>query len=154
LEKKRALRLSIRILVILTIVIFVVSLYNLMVFLTTAISGESFGMKLNRNESTGDWVLTFSANPRNNGVLPVSIYLKITILDLKDNVIAENSTKVYIAAGSSHPFSFTLTIPSELVQGGELQGDEGSMKFQMSVTTFGDLVGFTQLMKIGGRVGT
>jgi hypothetical protein len=150
LEKKRALRLSYRILIVLTVVIFIVGLYNLFSFLSTAISGDSFDIDLNKNEITGDWIFSFEANPMNNGVLPISLYFEITLFDLDDNLIATNSSTTYIGAGSSQSLSFSLIIPSEFVQGDDIQGDEGYMKMVMTVRTFADLMGLTQIMRIGG----
>ena len=152
LEKKRALKLGAIILAVMTILILVVSLYNLFSFLGTVISGESFGLTLNKNESTGEWVLLFEASPRNDGILPVSLYLEIILFDLNDNMIATNSSFAYIEAGSSQSLSFSLIIPPDFVQE-EVQGDEGYMQMTMSIKTFGDLVGLTQIMKVGGAGG-
>ena len=123
---------------------------NLISFLGT--SSESFAgaFNINKNESTGEWVISFNASPRNGGILPVNFFLEITLFDLSDNMIATNSSLVNIGAGNTQSFSFSLIIPSDFVQGDKLQGDEGYMQMTMSIRTLGDLVGLTQIMKVGG----
>ncbi len=153
LDKKRALKLSSRMLTILTIVILVASLYNIVAFLSTIISGDSgnsFDVKMERSNSTGIWTLSLNANPRNNGVLPVNFYLEMSIYDMQDNLVATNSSSVYVDSGGSKPFGFTLTIPPSFAQGEELRGDEGYMQMRLSVRTLGDLVGLSQVMRVGG----
>jgi len=149
LKKTKALRLSTRILILLAIIILGVSLYNLFTFLSSAISSETFGLNLSKNESTGDWLLSFSANPRNNGFLDVSLFLEITVLDPNDRIVATDSKYVYIKAGGSQSFSITLTIPAEFFPGGDLQNAKGYFQMKMSIRTLGDLIGLTQIMKIG-----
>ena len=148
-KKTKALRLSTRILILLAIIILGVSLYNLFTFLSSAISSETFGLNLSKNESTGDWLLSFSANPRNNGFLDVSLFLEITVLDPNDRIVATDSKYVYIKAGGSQSFSITLTIPAEFFPGGDLQNAKGYFQMKMSIRTLGDLIGLTQIMKIG-----
>lgn len=150
LEKKKALKLGALVLAVITFLILVVSLYNLISFLGTAISGESFGLDMNKNESTGEFVFSFNASPRNDGILPVSMYLEITFFDLDDNMVATNSSLSYIGVDNNQTLSFSLVIPSDFVQGDELQGDEGYMQMTMSIRTLGNLVGLTQILKIGG----
>ncbi|MEM2935821.1 MAG: hypothetical protein QW231_01430, partial [Candidatus Bathyarchaeia archaeon] len=87
----RALRFCIIGLVLLTIVLFAVSLYTLITALLGAIS--TFGSpQLNTNTPTGDWALTFEANPRNNGVLGVRLFIRLGILNSTGEYIAVNST--------------------------------------------------------------
>ena len=104
---------------------------------------------MSKNESTGDWLLSFSANPRNNGFLDVSLFLEITVLDPNDRIVATDSKYVYIKAGGSQSFSITLTIPAEFFPGGDLQNAKGYFQMKMSIRTLGDLIGLTQIMKIG-----
>jgi hypothetical protein len=150
LEKKRSLKLGAVILAVITLLVLAVSMYNLISFLGTVMSGDSLGLDLEKNESTGEWVMLFEASPRNDGILPVSFYLEITLFDLSDNKIATNSSLVTIGAGNTQSFSFSLVIPPDFVQGDDLQGDEGYMQMTMSIMTLGDLVGLTQIMKVGG----
>lgn len=86
------------------------SAYTILTFLAGAISSDSFGLDLNKNEVTGDWTFTLNANPRNNGFLDMSLSFELTMLDIDEKVIATNSTSVYIRAGSNQPFSLGLTI--------------------------------------------
>jgi len=148
LKKVRALRLSIRVLLVFTIVILVVSLYTLFSFISS-ISSETFNLSLTKNEATGDLMFKFNANPRNNGLLGISLLFELTILDPDYRIIATNSTYVYIEADGSQSFSITLTVPAEFVPGGELQNAKGYFQMKMNVRTLGDLVGFTQIIKIG-----
>jgi len=150
----KALRFCIIGLVLLTIVLFTVSLYTLFTGLLGAIS--TFGPpQLNKNTPTGDWELTFEANPRNNGVLGVRLFIHLGIRNSSGEYIAVNSTSVYIAPGGQSPFSLTLTIPYEVVQKYSLAGEQGArVVFEMmfGIRTLGDLVGFTQIMRIAGEV--
>ena len=151
----KALRFCIIGLVLLTIVLFTVSLYTLFTGLLGAVSGDTFGLKLNKNTPTGDWELTFEANPRNNGVLGVRLFIHLGIRNSSGEYIAVNSTSVYIAPGGQSPFSLTLTIPYEVVQKYSLAGEQGArVVFEMmfGIRTLGDLVGFTQIMRIAGEV--
>lgn len=153
-DKKRALKLSSRVLTVITIVVLVTSLYNIVAFLSTIISGDnnSFDVRMEKNNSTGSRTLSLNANPRNNGFLPVNFFLEMSIYDMQDNRVATNSSSVYIEPGGSQPFTFTLTIPSSFAQDEELRGDEGYMQMRMSVRTLGDLVGLSQVMTVGAPV--
>jgi len=148
LKKTKALGLTTRILTVFTVVILVLSIYNLFSFISS-VSSETFSLNLNKNEDTGDFVFKFNANPRNNGLLGISLLLELTVLDADNRIIDTNSTYVYIEARGSQSFSITLTIPAEFVPGGKLQNAKGYFQMKMSVRTLGDLVGFTQIIKIG-----
>ena len=152
----KALRFCIIGLVLLTIVLFVLGLYSLFSGLVGAVSGDTFGLKLNKNDPPGDWSLTLNANPRNNGVLGVRLSIHLGILNSSGEYIAANSTSVYIAPGGQSPFSLILTIPYEYVQQYNLTGEQGApVVFEMvfGIRTLADLVGFTQTMKIAGEAG-
>jgi len=150
LKKTTMLKLCTRIAIILTIVIFAVSFYNLFSFLGNIVTGETFNLNMIEDKSNGDLLLSLEANPRNNGFLDISISIELKILDLNDRVIAEDSTSFNINAGSSHPLSLSLPIPASMVGDGGLQGDEGYMQMRLTVRTLADLVGFTNVMKVGG----
>ncbi len=150
----KALRFCVIGLVLLTIVLFILSLYTLFSGLVGAISGDTLGLELNKNTPTGDWELTLEANPRNNGVLGLRLFINLGILNSSGEYIVVNSTSVYIAPGGQSPFSLTLTIPYEVVQK-YLEGEQGApVVFEMmfGIRTLGDLVGFTQIMRIVGEV--
>jgi len=147
----KALRFCIIGLVLLTVILFILSLYTLFTGLVGAIS--TFGPpKLNTNTPTGDWKLTFEANPRNNGVLGVRLFIHLGILNSTGQYIAVNSTSVYIAPGGQNPFSLTLTIPYEVAQKLTEQGARVVFEMMFGIRTLGDLVGFTQIMRIAGEV--
>jgi len=114
------------------------------------VTGETFNLNIIEDESSGDLLLSLEANPRNNGFLDISISIELKIIDLNDHVIAEDSTSFNINAGSSHPLSLSLAIPASMVGDGGLQGDEGYMQMRLTVETLADLVGFTNVMKVGG----
>ncbi len=132
----------------LAILVAAVSLHTIFGFIFS-ITGETFRLNLSRNESSGDWELAFNANARNSGLLGLSLFIELTILDLDEKIVAIDSRQVYIGAGGSQVFSITLTIPSEFVPVGDIQNARGLFQLRMSVKTLGDLVGLTQILKIG-----
>ena len=150
LKKTTMLKLCIRVAIILTIAIFVVSFYNLFSFLGSIVTGETFKLNMIEDVSDGDFLLSLEANPRNNGFLDISVSIELKIIDLYDRVIAEDSTSFIINAGSSHHLSLSLAIPASMVGDEGLQGDEGYMQMRLTVRTLSGLVGFTNVMKVGG----
>jgi len=146
------LKISIRIAIILTIAIFVVSFYNLFAFLGSIVTGETFGLNLIEDESSGDLLLSLDATPQNNGFLDIGLSIELTVFDRNDHVIVQDSSSFNINAGSSHLLSLGLRIPASVVGEGGLQGDEGYMQMKLTVRTLADLVGFTNVMKVGGGV--
>jgi hypothetical protein len=155
-ERKKAikiLRYCILGLVLLTIALFIISLYSLIIGLSSAISGGStFGLNLNKDNPNGDWTLTLNANPRNNGVLNERVFLQLGILNSDGEYIASNSTSVYIEPRGQKSFSLVLTIPHDVVQEYLESGQEVNVTFEMKfgISTLWDLVGFTQVMRIKG----
>lgn len=148
----RAFKYCIIVLVVLTVVMFALSLHTLISGIMGAISGigES-ALKLNTDDPTGAWSLTFSGTPRNTAFLPENVGFSIGLLDGDGKYIAVDSTSVNIAAGEQKTFSLILTIPPEQVQKYNLNGTQvGDVTFELkfSIRTLGDLVGFTQTMKI------
>lgn len=153
-SKTKALGLFIIALQLGTLAVLGLSLYTLFNVLSTAISAETFSMKLNIDERTGDWVFTLDANPKNTGVLDVRLSFRIAVVDLNGQLIAENSKSVYIEPGGASPFSLSIVVPAEIAQTQELQENKGAMEVTFSVRTLGDLVGFTNVLKIEGEGGT
>ena len=155
-ERKKAikiLRYCILGLVLLTIALFIISLYSLIIGLSSAISGGStFGLNLNKDNPNGDWTLTLNANPRNNGVLNERVFLQLGILNLDGEYIVSNSTSIYIEPGGQKSFSLVLTIPHDVVQEYLEAGQEVNVTFEMKfgISTLWDLVGLTQIMRIKG----
>jgi len=149
LKGKRALKLSYRVLIVATIIIFIVGISNLLFFLG-GLTGSSFSPKLSQDENTGDWTMAFNGNPRNGGFLDVTLFFEITILDINERVITTNSTTVLVKAGSSQPFSLVLRIPADMVPGGKMEEARGYFQMRMTIGELGNLMGLTQLMKIGG----
>ena len=147
-EKKRGLRLSYRVLIVVTIIVFTVGIYNLIAFLG-GLGGSSISPKLTKDEVTGDWKLAFGGNPRNNGILDVSLSFEITIFDVNGRIVATNSTTVLVRPGSSQTFSMIMTIPSEMVPGGKIEEAKGFFEMKMAVRELGGLMGLTQIMKVG-----
>ena len=109
---------------------------------------------MNVDESSRDWLFTLKANPVNSGYLGVNVSIGLGILNLDDQHIAYNSTSVYVKQGSNHPFYITLQIPSEKVEQYGLEENEGFMRATLSIKTFGNLIGFTNIMDVGGGAET
>jgi hypothetical protein len=150
----RALRFCIIGLVLLTIVLFALGLYTLFTGLFGAISSDTFGLDLDRNTPSGDWVLRLNASPRNNGILEERLFLSVGILDANGEYIAVNSTSVNIAPGAQNPFSLALTIPYATVQRYNLNATQGAdvlFELLFGIRTLGNLVGFQQTMRIAGN---
>jgi hypothetical protein len=150
LKKTTMLKLCIRVAIILTIAIFAVSFYNLFSFLSNIVTGETLNLNMVEDVSSEGFLLSLEANPRNNGFLDISVSIELKIIDLYDRVIAEDSASFIISAGSSHPLSLSLAIPASMVGDRGLQGNEGYMQMRLTVRTLYDLVGFTNVMKVGG----
>ncbi len=150
-KRIKALRLGIIGFEVLTIALCVLSVYTLFNALSTAISGGTLNLNLDVDESTGEWRFVLNGNPRNGGFLGITLFFEVAVLDLSGQDIARNSTSVYIPAGGANQFSLSLTIPPELVPGGSLEEAEGYFELRFAVRTLGDLVGFTNILKIRGQ---
>lgn len=149
----KALRRCIIGLVLLTVVLFTIGLYSLIRGLGDAVSGDAFRLELNKDNPSGDWTLTFNANPRNSGFLGVRIFIDIGIRNSSGAYITRNSTSVYVPAGGQNSFSLVLTIPYQDVQRynlNETQGADVTFEMIFGIRTLADLVGFTQTMRIAG----
>ena len=150
----KALKFCIIGLILFTIILFALSLYTLITGLAGAVSGGSFGIELDEDTPNGDWLITLDASPRNNGILGVRLFINLGILNSSGTYIAANSTSVYIAAGGQGPFSLVLTIPYEIVQQYNFTLEQGApvvFELMFGISTLGDLVGFTQVMRISGE---
>lgn len=150
----RSLKFGIIGLVVLTVVLLVLSLHTLITGLSGAISDDTFGLKLDKNNSTGDWLLTLDANPRNNAFIDMRLFVEIQITAFDGEYIAGNSTLVYISPGSRSPFSLIIVIPRDYVDKYKLDGEQGApvwFEMKFGIRTLGDLVGFTQTMRISGE---
>lgn len=147
-DRKNALRLSYRVLIVVTIIVFIAGTYNIISFLS-GLTGSSISPNLNRDEVTGNWRIVFNGNPMHNGFLDVSLFFEITVFDVNGRVVATNSTTVLVRAGSSQMFSVTLNIPSEMVPGGKIEEAKGLLEMRMGVRELGGLMGLTQIMKVG-----
>jgi len=147
----KALRLGIIGFEVLTIALCVLSVYTLFNALSTAISGGTMDLNLNIDESTGEWRFVLNGNPRNTGFLGVTLFFEVAVLDLSGQDIARNSTSVYVPAGGANQFSLSLTIPPDVAPGGDLGEVEGYFELRFAVRTLGDLVGFTNILKIRGQ---
>ncbi|HJX23957.1 MAG TPA: hypothetical protein VJ574_06095 [Candidatus Bathyarchaeia archaeon] len=149
----RVLRFSIIGLILLTLVFFAASTYTLINGLSGAISGNSFHLQLDKGNSTDDWKITITANPRNTAFLPTRLFVNLGILNSSGAYIAHNSTSVDIAPGGQTPFTMILTIPYAVVQKYGLE-QVANVTFEMifGMRTLWDLVGFTQVLRIEGEV--
>ncbi|MCJ7635479.1 hypothetical protein MUP77_24205, partial [Candidatus Bathyarchaeota archaeon] len=72
------------------------------------------------------------------------------ILDPDGRNIAANSTSVALAPGDQKTFSLALTIPYDQVQIYNLNSTQAQAVFELNfgIRTLGDLVGFTQTLRI------
>ena len=140
-------------LVLLTIVLLAVSVYTLIFGLSGAISGSGFGLKLDKDGPNGDWILQFNGSPRNPGFIGTRLFIQIGVLDLSGQYIASNSTSVDIPPGQQRQFSVVLTMPYALVQKyglNQTQGAQATFELIFGIRTLGELVGFTQTLRIQG----
>jgi hypothetical protein len=153
-ERKKAikiLRYCILGLVLLTVTLFIIGLYNLIIGLSSAISGISTP-GLPSIIPNSDLTFTVNANLTNNGVLSERVFLQLGILNSDGEYIASNSTSVYIEPGRQKNFSLVLTIPHDIVQEYLESGQEVNVTFEMKfgISTLWDLVGLTQVMRFKG----
>jgi hypothetical protein len=147
----RVLGFSIMGLVLVTIALFAVSTYTLFSGLSGAISGGNLGLRMDRNNSTGDVALILNATPRNSAFLGTRLFVSLGLLDLSGKYIVINSTSVDIPPGGQTPFSLVLRVPySDVLKYGinNEQGANVTFELLFGIRTLGDLVGFTQTLRI------
>ncbi len=149
-NKIRAFGLGIILLQLSSLAVVALSVHTVLTVLSGAISGETFSFNMNSDLSTGDLLFTLNANLRNSGYLDANLSFEFAVLNADEQYIGRNSTSVNIKAGSTTPFSLSLLIPAELTQGIILDQYEGSLEVTFTVRTLGDLVGFTNILNIGG----
>ena len=147
-EIKRTIKITYKVLIVVTIIIFIVGIYNIITFVV-AISDSGISPQLVRDNSNGNWILTFNGNPRNKGFLDVGLSFEISIFDESGRVVANNSTFVVVRAGGSQTINLTMTIPSEMAPGGNLEQARGSLEMKMGVSEFGGLMALKQIMRVG-----
>jgi hypothetical protein len=146
----RVLKNGNRLLILVTVIIFLVSAFNILVFFSGIISGGSgVGLKFNQT-STGDYVLRLSVNPTNKGFLGVDLSTRLTILDVNGNVIDSNSTFINVPPGQSRFAQVSLTIPLSMIPGGDLQNVKASVQLELDARTLWGLVGFKNVLRAGG----
>jgi len=151
LDKKGALKLSYRILILATILVFIAGTYNIISFIS-GLTGSAISPILNKDEATGDWSIIFNGNPMNKGFLDISLSFEITVLDVTGQVVATNSTTLLMRVGSSQTLSLSLEIPSEMVPEGNIEEARGLLEMKMSIRELGGLLGLTQIMRVGSGV--
>lgn len=151
-DKLKALRVGIVLFQLFSICVLALSLHTLFSVLSTVISGETLNFGLDIDESTEDWMFTLDAHLMNKGYIGVKLSFELSILTLDEKSIAKNVTSVYIKAGGSQSFSMNLFLPAEVVRSNNLVEEEGSMKINFTVRTFWNLIGFTNILKIGGGI--
>lgn len=150
----KALKYCIITLILLNIILFALGMYSLITGLMGAISEGTFGLELNQAEPPSDWSLVLHADPRNNGFLGERLFIQLGIINSTGQYIALNSTSVYIPPGGQSPFSLVLTIPYEEVQKYNITETGGApvvFELVFGLRTLGELVGFTQTMRISGE---
>ena len=153
-KKIRVLRYGVIGLVLFTVVLLAVGMYSLVGALSGAVSGGGLGLHLDKDGPNGDWILNFSGNPGNSGLVGSSLSLHIGVLDQNGRYIASNSTTVAIPAGQQRPFSMTLTIPHAIVQQyglNQTAGAQATFELIFGVRTLGGLIGLEQTTRIPGN---
>ena len=85
--------------ILLTVTLFALSVHTLITSLTGTVSEGTFGLNLDKNGLNGDWLLRFSGNPRNPGLMGTRTFIQIGLLDLTGQPIAMNSTSVNLSPG-------------------------------------------------------
>lgn len=149
-EKMRMLRTATRVLIVVTIAIFIVSAYSIVVFFGGMISpGSGLGLKLTQVPGTGDNILSMSVNPTNKGFLGVDLSTKLTILDAEGKVIDSNTTSINIPPGQNRFSYVSLTIRKDMVPDGNLQNMKASVQLELDVRTLWNLVGFKNVLRAG-----
>jgi hypothetical protein len=148
-ERKRALKLATWALMLVTLVIFMVSAYNLGVFLGGLLSTSSgLGLKMNQT-ANGEYVFSLGLSPTNGGFLDIDLSAKMSVHDASGGVIGSNSTHMSIPPGHSESSTVSVKIPSSLIPGGEIQNVRGSLQLELDVRTLWNLVGFKNTLGTG-----
>lgn len=102
-------------------------------------------------EVEGYTMFEFSAEPKNNGFLPVSLRIDLQVLSESDQELTSNSTSVRISPGGSGKIHMSLRIPSNLLKEGE-ENNGGSLHVKVNAGTLGDLFSLTNILKVGGNI--
>ncbi len=150
----RALRLLTRVLIVATVVILIISVYNVAVFFGGLLSPEAgIGFNLIQTPGTGDYVISLSVNPTNPGFLGVDLSTRLTLFDADGKVVESNSTFVSIPPGQSRSSYISVMIPGTMVPEGNLQNVKGSAQIELDVRTLWNLVGFKNVLRAGSGQG-
>ena len=151
-KASRALSISSLAFQIATLILMVLSLQTVIGSLTGSLSENSFKMT-SEILGTGDMKLRLEADPVNRGFLGIDLSMEIAVRDIENAIIVRNSTTVLIDPGSHHPFNLDLLVPGSELDRLNQTGAEGLFELTLGIRTLGDLVGFTNIIRINGGIG-
>lgn len=146
-ERKKALRIATIALIIATLAMFSISIYNIIAFVSGAVyPGPSLGLK---QIPSGDYLLSLSLNSTNRGFLDVDLSTKMIVFDTNGVLVGTNSTSIHIPAGQSGSAYVSLIVPSALASGGNPQNMKGSMQMELELRVLWKLVGVKEVVRSG-----
>lgn len=144
----RAFRFGVLAFQILTLIVLGLTLQTVFSLLSNALAGNTFNLKMNVDQSTGDRRLVLNAKPSNGGFLGVSMYLELGVLNENGEYVTRNSTSAYIASGEQRSLTLDLLITKEEAMKYNLTEGSGLLEISINIRTFADLVGFQNTMKM------
>jgi len=145
----RALHTTIIALEITLAILVILSAYTLFSSLSAIIQGGEtgvFNVEQRDDPETGDWLMSFHGQPRNQGFLEITVVAKVKLLSLTNATIDSGEDTARIPPGGSGTFTVTLRVPKDLVEQGQ-----GYMEFELHMRTLMDLVGFSVRIRIKGE---
>jgi hypothetical protein len=149
-DKMKTLKVATWIVMAATLVVFIISAYNLVSFIGALLSPASApSLKLTQTPGTEDYILNLSTNPTNTGFLGVDLSTKLTIFNADGKVVDSNITSMSVPPGQNRSCYVSLTITKAMAPEGNIQNMKASVQFELEVRTLWNLVGFKNVMKTG-----
>jgi hypothetical protein len=151
-DKMMALRYAPRVLTLATIVLFLVSAYNITGFFTEMFQQEpDAGLKLTQAPNTGDYNLSLTLRPLNHGFLGVDLSTSLRVLDEEGNVLGQDSAHIYVPPRFRQTSTVSVVIPVSIIPNGGIENMKASVQATIEVRTLWNLVGFKNVLSIGSE---
>jgi len=143
-------------LIVALIAMAMVSVYTMVYAFMGAVSGgESiFDVDLAVDPVTGDWTFTFRDRPKNQGLLGITVGIRLRLLTTRDETISEGTNSTHVLPGKTGELTVVLKILKEDVDRYRIETAGGAMDIEIQIRTLMDLVGMSLSMRVRGEVKT
>ena len=125
---------------------FGLSIYSIYGVLTSTFAGE-LGFEMDFDETTRVGTLQIEVAPQNPGYLEADVTLGLKLLDGDGVSVADESTTVKLAAGSSETISLVLEVSQDDYERIALEG-ESAIELFVGLRTLFDLIGISDTITI------